>query len=156
MAPQRKVLFHALVVTHSIEIPGAKSKQAKYIKISRLLDKIINEFPGLKGWIQMAPGVFLSEGRTTIRTLNKVKSLIREKLGVEIEIYAVRAVTELTKELEIEEKMRKEGISNIFTMWYEADVKKYGDSFYIPLPKTIAKSLGLDKGSKVIVHIAKK
>ena len=156
MAPQRKVLFHALIVTHNVEIPGCKSKQAKYIKISRLLDKIIDEFPGLKSWIVLAPGVFMSEGRTTINAIRKIKSLIKEKLGVELEVYAIKAITDLAKELEVEEKMRKSEFEELQATWYETEVREFGGAFYIPLPKQIARSLGVGKGSKIIVHVARK
>ena len=156
MAPQRRILFHALIVTHNVEIPGCRSKQAKYIRISRLLDRIIDEFPGLKSWIVLAPGVYMSEGRTTIRAISKIKSLIKEKLGTELEVYAVKAITDLTKELEIEEKMRKAEFEELMATWYETEVREFGGAFYIPLPKQIAKSLGVQKGSKIIVHVAKK
>lgn len=156
MAPQRKVLFHALIVFHGIEIPGCKSKQAKHIKISRLLDKIIDEFPGLRCWIELAPGVYMSEGRTTVKAINKIRSLIKEKLGVEIPVYAIKEANEMAKDLEVEEKMRKSEFEELHATWYETEVREFGGAFYIPLPKQIARSLGVGKGSKIIVHVARK
>jgi len=150
-----KILMHVTIVAWNSEIKGTKDKRSKYIKLTRCLDKLVDKFPSIKSWIMLGPSIYMSEGRVTVHTMKRIRSYIEEKLGEDVLVLATKEVTELTKDIEVSKKVSKDIEMGLHGMKYVSDVKVFGGVYYITLPKNIAKSLKIRKGSKVVVWVRK-
>jgi len=144
-----------MVIVHGVGVKGAKDKRSKYIKVSRVLDMTAEKYDAIKEWVMVAPGVYLSEGRMTVAYMKRVKSFLEEKLGKDIIVLAVKNVTDLAKDLELMRKAESEREMEVMGTKYISEVREFGGSYYISLPKSIAKTIGVKKGDKVIVRVTK-
>ena len=147
--------MHVLIVTYNAEIDGVKDKRHKYIKVNRVLDKLLDKYSSLKSWVVLAPGVFMSEGRVSINTMKRIKAFVHEKLGDDVLVLASKEVTEVAKDIELARKVERDYEMEWYGYKYVSDVKVFGGVYYITLPKSIAKNLKVRKGSKVVVWVRK-
>lgn len=147
--------MHVLIVTYNAEIKGVKDKRHRYIKVNRVLDKLLDKYSSLKSWIVLAPSVFMSEGRVSVNTMKRIKAYIKEKLSDDVLVLASKEVTEVAKDIELARKVERNYEMEWYGYKYVTDVKVFGGVYYMTLPKDVAKALKVRKGSRVVVWVRK-
>ena len=155
VSPTQTLKFHVMVIVYGVDVKGAKDRRSKHIKVGRILDYLANRWESIKNWILIAPGVYVTEGKVSISLAKKIREYIIEKLGKEVIVLVTKHVTEMTKDIEVMRKTEREHELEVMGTKYVSEVREFGGSYYISLPKSIAKTIGVKKGSKVIVRVAK-
>jgi len=155
VSPTQTLKFHVMVIVYGVDVKGGKNKRAKHVKVGRVLDYIAERWESIKNWIMVAPGVYVSEGKVSISLAKRVREFIIEKLGKDVMVMVTKHVTEMTKDIEVMRKTEREHELEVLGTKYVSEVREFGGSYYISLPKTVAKTIGVKKGDKVIVRVTK-
>jgi len=150
-----QVSMHVMVIVYGSNVKGAKDKRSKHVKVGRILDYVANKWESIKSWVMVAPGVYVSEGRVTVSLAKRIKDLIHEKLGKEVMVMVVKNVTDFTKDIEVMRKTGSERELEVMGTKYISEVREFGGSYYIPLPRTVAKTINVRKGDRVVVRVSK-
>jgi len=155
VSPTQTLKFHVMVIVYGVDVKGAKDRRSKHIKVGRILDWIANKWESIKSWVMVAPGVYVSEGRVSVSLAKRIKDLIHEKLGKDVTVMVVKNVTDFTKDIEVMRKKEREHELEVMGTKYVSEVREFGGSYYISLPKAVAKTINVKKGDKVIVRVTK-